>query len=125
MPRLLLLLPTTTYRAADFVAAASALGAQVVVASDRRQAMASSMGDRSVVVSLTDPERAADAIVDLAARAPLDGIVAVDDQGVVAAALAAERLGLAHNPPAAVALTRDKAAMRAALSRASEPGGPG
>jgi hypothetical protein len=34
----------------------------------------------------------------------------VDDQGVMTAALAAERLGLPHNPPLAVARTRDKAA---------------
>jgi biotin carboxylase len=36
----------------------------------------------------------------------------------MAAALGAERLGLAHNPPAAVARTRDKAAMRRALAEA-------
>ena len=36
----------------------------------------------------------------------------------MAAALAAERLGLPHNPPAAVARTRDKAAMRQALADA-------
>ena len=35
----------------------------------------------------------------------------------MAAALAAERLGLAHNPPRAVARTRDKAAMRAGAGR--------
>ena len=36
MARVLLLLPTATYRAADFLTAARALGAEVVVASDRR-----------------------------------------------------------------------------------------
>jgi len=36
----------------------------------------------------------------------------------MAAALGAERLGSAHNPPAAVARTRDKAAMRRALAEA-------
>lgn len=62
---------------------------------------------------------AVDAIVALHARTPLDAVVAVDDQGVSVAAAAAERLGLRHNPPAAVAATRDKAAMRAALASAS------
>jgi biotin carboxylase len=40
---------------------------------------------------------------------------------VIAAALGAERLGLPHNPPGAVARTRDKAAMRRALAQAGVP----
>ena len=52
----------------------------------------------------------------LHARAPLDAVVAVDDQGVDVATAAAERLGLPHNPPTAVAATRDKAVMRDALA---------
>jgi biotin carboxylase len=118
MRRVVLLLPTATYRAADFIAAASALGVEVVVASERRQALARSMGDRALVVNLAQPSRAAQKIVALAKRAGLDAVVAVDDQGVMAAALASETLGLAHNPPEAVARTRDKAAMRAALGSA-------
>ena len=39
----------------------------------------------------------------------------------MAAALGAERLGLPHNPPDAVARTRDKAAMREALAAAGIP----
>ena len=39
----------------------------------------------------------------------------------MAAALGAERLGLSHNPPEAVARTRDKAAMRRALAEAGVP----
>ncbi|MGH7410475.1 MAG: hypothetical protein ACREJ6_05360 [Candidatus Methylomirabilis sp.] len=35
MPRVLLLLPTTTYRAGDFLEAAKGLGVEVVVASER------------------------------------------------------------------------------------------
>ena len=35
MPRLLLLLPTTTYRTAAFLGAAGKLGADVVIASER------------------------------------------------------------------------------------------
>ena len=48
-------------------------------------------------------------------------MVAVDDQGVRVAALAAERLGLSGNPPEAAAATRDKAAMRRALAAAGVP----
>ena len=48
-------------------------------------------------------------------------MVAVDDQGVRVAALAAERLGLSGNPLEAAAATRDKAAMRRALAAAGVP----
>ena len=121
MPRVLLLLPTATYRAEDFLAAAETVGAEVVVASDRRQALRGVMGDRALRIDLRRPERAAAAIVELAGRVELDAVVAVDDGGVMAAALACERLGLAHNPPSAVAATHDKAAMRRALARGGHP----
>lgn len=116
MRRVVLVLPTTTYRAADFVDAAAALGATVVVASDRDQVLAAA--DRALTVDLGDAEGTAAAVADLDDRAPVDAVVAVDDQGVVVAAEAAGRLGLPHNPPEAVAATRDKAKLRDALGRA-------
>ena len=79
------------------------------------------MGDRALHLDLSDPTAAAEAIVALARRAPIDAVVAVDDQGVLVAAEAAARLGLPANPPAAVAATRDKAAMRRALAAAGVP----
>lgn len=94
------------------------MGVEVVVASDQPQAMSGAMGGRALHVDLDRPEATATAIVELAARMPLDAVVGVDDQGVLPTAVAAERLGLPHNPPAAAALTRDKAAMRGALARA-------
>jgi biotin carboxylase len=118
VPRVLLVLPSATYRAPDFLDAAARLGAEVVVGSEHRQALSESMGDRAVTLSLGQPERAADQIEKLAERAPLDAIVAVDDGGTRAASLAARRLGLPGNPPDAVARTRDKAAMRQALAEA-------
>jgi biotin carboxylase len=121
VPRVLLILPSATYRAPDFLDAAARVGAEVVVGSEHRQALSDSMGDRAVTLSLNQPEMAADQIERLADRAPLDAIVAVDDGGTRAAALAAERLGLRGNPAEAVARARDKAAMRAALDEAGVP----
>src|SRR4051794_1176392 len=118
MARLLLVLPTATYRAGDFLAAARALGAEVVVASEQRLV---SVGDSQLTLDLRRPEAAAEAIAALAEERPLDAVVAVDDQGVRVAALAAERLGLAGNPLEAAAATRDKAAMRRALTAAGVP----
>jgi biotin carboxylase len=111
-------LPTATYRAGDFLAAARTCGAEVVVASERRLV---SIGDAQLTLDLRRPEAAAEAIAAVAEERPLDGVVAVDDQGVRVAALAAERLGLPGNPLEAVSATRDKAAMRRALAAAGVP----
>jgi len=121
MPRILLLLPTSTYRASDFIAAAGDLGVDVVVGSERRQAMAGAMGDRAVVVPLGSPDAAVKAITALHARSPIDAVLAVDDQGIQVASIAAKHLGFRHNSPDAVAATRDKAAMRRLLEAASVP----
>jgi biotin carboxylase len=83
--------------------------------------LAGSGSERAVVVPLDEPEAAAQAIVALDERRGVDAVVAVDDRGVLAAAEAGERLGFPHNPPEAVAATRDKAAMRRALAAAEVP----
>jgi biotin carboxylase len=119
--RVVLLLPTTTYRANDFLAAARALGVEVVIASDHLSPTADTGGVRAVEVPFDDPERAAEVLTHLDDRGPVDGIVPVDDQGVMIAAHAAERLGLAHNPLEAAARTRDKRALRDALAAAEVP----
>jgi len=119
--RILLLLPTTAYRAADFLEAAGALGAEVVVASDRRPALAAQMEDRSLTIPLSDPDAAAKRIERFARDRPLDAVVPVDDRGVVVAAVAGERLGIPHNPQGAAAAATDKARMRRALSAAGVP----
>jgi biotin carboxylase len=121
MDRVLLILPSATYRAADFLAAARELGVTVTVASERRAALSEAMGERALTLRLSDPAVAAEQIAERARETPFAAVVGVDDQGVMAAALGAERLGLSHNPPEAVARTRDKAAMRRALAKAGVP----
>ena len=115
VPRVLLLLPSGTYKAPDFLAAARRLDVEVVVASETEQTLADAMGDRALVVDLSDPAGSAEKITSLATRFPLDAVVAVDDQGLLIAALAAAGLGLPANDPDAVRRTRNKAAMRRAL----------
>jgi biotin carboxylase len=114
----MLVLPSETYRAKEFLDAAARLGVDVVSASDSVQAMASSAPDRFVTLPLQDPKAAARIVERFARKAPLDAIVAVDDEGALAAAYAAEALGIAKNPPAAIEATRDKAKMRRLLSKA-------
>ncbi len=121
MSRVLLLLPTSTYRAADFMAAARSLDVEVVVGSEYPQAMASSMGERAAVVPMDDVGAAVDAIAALHGRLPLDAVLAVDDGGALVAASASARLGKPHNPPDAVRATRDKAQLRARLAASAIP----
>src|ERR1017187_7599293 len=97
------------------------MGVAITVASERRATMSETMGERALTLGLSDPQDAAETIIARARDTPFAAIVGVDDQGVMTAALAAERLGLPHNPPAAVARTRDKAAMRQALADAHVP----
>jgi biotin carboxylase len=121
MPTVVLLVPSSTYRASDFVAAARALGVQLVIASDEAPAVPDPTATRAIAVSLDDPDAAAAELVALDDRRGVDAVVALDDQGVMAAARAAQRLGLSHNAPEAVARTRDKAAMRRALAESEVP----
>ena len=119
VPRVALLLPSASYRSPDFVEAARRLGIDVVVASDARQTWATADdADRALLVDFDRPDQAADTVVAAAGRAPLDAVVAVDEPGVVVAALVGERLGLVHNPPDAVRATRDKTVMRGRLAAA-------
>lgn len=108
------MLPTSTYRAGDFVQAAASLGIDVVVAADEATPL---LGERAVALDLNGSS-AAEAVADLDARLPVDAVVGVDDASVVAAAHAAERLGLPHNPVSAVEATRDKRLLRERLDLA-------
>jgi biotin carboxylase len=118
MRRVVIIIPSSTYRATDFVAAAGRLGLELVIASDRRATLEAVMGDRSQVVRLDRPDEAAAKLTQLHERLPFDAVLGVDDQGVLIASLVAERLGLAHSPVAAVSATRDKARTRQVLTEA-------
>lgn len=79
--------------------------------------MGEALPERFVVLPLRDPAAAADVVAGFASSVPLDAIVAVDDEGVLAAAAASERLGIGKNPFAAVEATRNKATMRRLLEK--------
>jgi biotin carboxylase len=118
MTRILLLTPGGSYRAHDFVDAAARLDAEVVVATDCSVPLTALTAERVVQVPFDDPAEAARRIGRLDAAVPFDAVVATDDRGVEAAALAAAALDLPHSRPGAVAATRDKARLRACLAAA-------
>lgn len=110
MPTAVVILPSSTYRAADFVDAADSLDLDLVVASENPPPI--DMGDRYLQIDCSDPMAAAEAIAGLGERIGLDGIVAADDAGVMVAAHASSILGLPGNSPEAAGATRDKLKMR-------------
>jgi hypothetical protein len=113
--RILLVLPSSTYRASEFLAAAARLGVEVVVASEEHQSLAPVMGERFLEIPLAEPERAAALICAHAEQLALDAVIAVDDAGALVASLAAAALGLRSNTVASVAATLDKSLMRERL----------
>src|SRR5437867_9919783 len=121
MERVLLLLPTTTYRTQAFLDAAGALGVEIVCSSERPNVFEERAPDNLLTLDFDDPESAADAARRFARDHPIDTVIGVDDRTTVVAAAVAERLGLPANPVAAAAATRDKHVMRKRLSGAGVP----
>ena len=118
MTRVLLLLPTRTYRAHDFMEAARRLGVEVVVGSERQQAFAALFPGGHLRLDFLRPRQAVRTIEAFARSYPLDAVVAVDDDGTLLAAAAAKALGLPHNPVTAVAATRNKHRLRRKVATA-------
>ena len=119
--RLLLLLPTTTYRTQAFVDAASKLGVDLVCAADQPNVFEPSAPDHLVTLDFNDPECAAARIAELHRRTPITAVVAVDDLTTVVASTIAEKLGLPANPVAATTAARNKHEMRRRLAEAGLP----
>ncbi len=117
-PRLLLLLPTVTYRTVAFVEAARRLGADLTVASERPSTFERANPTGLVTLDFADPTHAAAQAREFARAHPVHGVVAVDDDTAVVAAAIAEALGLRGNPVTAAAAARDKHQQRQLLATA-------
>jgi biotin carboxylase len=121
MTRVLLLIPSRTYRAHDFMAAAARLGVEVVVGSEHRPALAGLMEGRHLRLDFEDVGVSAGRIVAFAQTHPLAAVVAVDDTGTLLTATASQALGLPYNSVDAVEAARDKARMRERFAAAGLP----
>jgi biotin carboxylase len=116
MPRLLLLLPTATYRAEAFLDAARGLNIFVTVGMERvPEGLPFSSGD-VLLLDVRHPQAVAQTVVEFAQHHPIDAVIGVDDVTAVTAATVAEALGLPHNSVASVTAARNKHQMRELLS---------
>jgi D-alanine-D-alanine ligase-like ATP-grasp enzyme len=120
-PRLLLLLPTVTYRTVAFVEAARRLGVDVTVASEQPSTFERANPTGLVTLDFADPTHAAAQARAFARAHPVHGVVAVDDDTAVVAAAIAQELGLRGNPVAAARAARDKHQQRQLLAAAGVP----
>jgi ATP-grasp domain-containing protein/L-aminoacid ligase-like protein len=120
-PRLLLLLPTATYRTAAFVDAARRLDVELTVASELPSTFQTAQPERLLTLDFPHPDRAADQAAAFARRHPVAGVVGVDDDTAVVAAAIAERLRLKGNPVSAAVAARDKHLQRVELAQRGVP----
>ena len=111
-PRVLLLLPTSTYRTTAFVEAARRLGAPLTVASERPSTFEAAQPESLLTLDFADPERAARQAKQFASQYPIAGVVAVDDDTAIVAATIAKTLGLKGNAVGAAIAARDKHVQR-------------
>jgi len=121
MPRVLLLLPTTTYRTHAFMEAAQRLGVELTVASEQASAVTRLNPSGLLRLDFSDPQRAARQVVQFAEKHPIAAVVPVDDQVTVCAATICEALGLRHNSVESAHAARNKHRMRELLGQAGVP----
>ena len=121
MARLLLLIPTTSYRVGDFLKAACGLDVEVTVGSNRRQVLEKYSEGRTITLDFKNLEKGVKQIVDYARQYPLRAIIAVDEETTVLAAKASKALGLPHNSPGAVETAANKYRLRTVLAEAGLP----
>jgi formate-dependent phosphoribosylglycinamide formyltransferase (GAR transformylase) len=119
--RVLLISATTGYQLRAFDDAAQRLAVELTFATDRCHMLDDPWRDAAVPVRFYDEQESLQAVADAAASDPFAGILAVGDRPAVLAALAAERLRLPGNPPAAARASANKAESRDAIASAGLP----
>ena len=119
-PRLLLIAHHNSYRIAPYIAAAKRLGLDVTIASQGKHSLIAEVAN-GLHVPLNTSNQALQAILESHDRTPYSGILGSDDQTVTLAALAAQHIGLPHNPPQAAHCSRRKDLARAQLGLAACP----
>ncbi|MFQ5675169.1 MAG: ATP-grasp domain-containing protein [bacterium] len=121
MSRILFLMPSQTYRASAFLSAAQKLHLDVVVGSEKRQALEVFTPDKTITLNFHDPQESVASIVKFAQGHPLDAIIPVDETTAVIASMASKALSLPHNLPEAVIASREKQRMRSILAKSGLP----
>jgi biotin carboxylase len=118
MPRVLLLLPTTTYRTRAYIDAALKLGVDVVAASEISSSLENKNPENLLTLNFFEPEKAAEQAAQYAAQFPVDAVIPVDEDTAVVSGFVAQALGLQQNSIASVQIAKNKYLMRETLHHA-------
>src|SRR5262245_65485849 len=100
MTRVLVLATTTGYQTRAFGEAAERLGVELAFATDRCHLIDDPWQDGAVPIRFHDEDASTSAVLEAAARRPVDGLVVVGDRPTVIAARVAEALAPRCTPPA-------------------------
>ena len=117
----MLLLPTTTYRAAAFVEAARRIGAELTVASEQPSTFETANPAGLLTLDLKHTERAVQAATEFHRAHPIHAVIGVDDDTAIVAAAIAQGLGLKGNDTRAAQAARNKHRQRELLAAAEVP----
>jgi hypothetical protein len=118
MPRVLVLATTTGYQTRAFGEAAERLGVELVFATDRCNVLDDPWQDAALPIRFYDEEASLQTLLDAAAAAPIDGVLAVGDRPTLIAARVSEALGLNGHPYEAARIARHKRLTREQLREA-------
>lgn len=121
MRKLLLLIPTTSYRTHSFLKAARSLGVEIVVGSNLRQILEQYSHGGTLTLDFRNLEKGTQQIVDYAKAYPLEAIVSVEEETNLLAANASSVLKLPHNSFESIFNTGNKFRMRKILAKAGLP----
>src|SRR3974377_1834793 len=100
--RVLLFATKLGYQTRSFNAAAQKLGAELLFVTDRCHRLDDPWRDQALPVHFETPEIAAGTVLEAQRGMNVDGIVALGDRPVPAAAYVARGLGIPYNHPASV-----------------------
>lgn len=120
-PRLLLILPTSTYQADAFIRAARRLDVALTVASEVPSSLEHANPEGLLTLDLDDPESAARRAAMFARRHPFDAVLGVDDRTALVAAAVSEALSLPTNPSESVRAAWNKHLQRELMRQSGVP----
>jgi ATP-grasp domain/L-amino acid ligase C-terminal domain 2 len=110
--RLLLFTNKLGYQTRSFEDVAQKNGVEIIYVTDRCHQLQDPWGDHAVAAHFESPQAEAATIIEALRGKQIDGILALGDRPVVAAAYAARDLGIPYHHPAAVEACRSKLRMR-------------
>ena len=115
MPRLLLLIPTTSYRTKDFLSAAIKAGVDVTVGSNDHNVLSELQPEGTLTIDFNNLNGSVKTIKSFNKCHPVVSIIGVDEQTCLIAVKASKELKLPHNSYESVKATCNKYLFRKTL----------